>query len=40
MSAAKRESLLKMKNVCIQFGGLKVIENLNLQAFFKASCWG
>lgn len=31
MSAAKSSPLLRMQNVCIQFGGLKVIENLNVQ---------
>jgi branched-chain amino acid transport system ATP-binding protein len=31
MLAVKRDALLQMKDVCIQFGGLKVIENLNLQ---------
>jgi branched-chain amino acid transport system ATP-binding protein len=30
MSAESRDSVLQMKDVCIQFGGLKVIEKLNL----------
>jgi branched-chain amino acid transport system ATP-binding protein len=32
MSVAVRDTLLEMKNVSIHFGGLKVIENLNLTA--------
>jgi len=31
MSAVHHDALLKLENVSIQFGGLKVIENLNLQ---------
>lgn len=31
MSAVAFDSILRMRNVCIQFGGLKVIQNLNLE---------
>src|SRR5262245_11849111 len=33
MSAVAREALLKLNKVSIQFGGLKVIENLNMEVF-------